>query len=122
MSSEGGEQQPLDEEGVSPNGSGKRPRADEDPGLDRSEDEPSDDEEVEFQTFVTNEFTSVRVRKIQTRNGERLEIESRRLPHSIRLDALVLESLTWRSVLELGEGLETPFGPELGGGAEDGDQ
>lgn len=84
-----------------------------------SENQPPDDEEVEFQTFVTNEFTSVRVRKVRTRNGERLEIESCRLPHSIRLDALVLESLTWRSVLELGAGLETPFGPELGGGGED---
>ena len=60
-----------------------------------SENQPPDDEEVEFQTFVTNEFTSVRVRKVRTRNGERLEIESCRLPHSIRLDALVryLESL-----------------------------
>jgi hypothetical protein len=79
---------------------------------------PGDDEVVEFQTTVTNEFTSVRVRKIRTGNGERLEIESLRLPHSIRLDALVLESLTWRSVLELGRGLETPLGPEVerGGG------
>lgn len=78
-----------------------------------SDSQPLDEELVEFETTVTNEFTSVRVRKVRTGNGERLELESRRLPHSIRLDALVLESLTWRSVLELGkEGLETPFGPD----------
>ena len=70
---------------------------------------------VEFETMITNEFTSVRVRKVQTGNGERLELDSMRLPHSIRLDALVLESLTWRTVLELGEGLETPFGPGVEG-------
>ena len=67
---------------------------------------------VDYETTVTNEFTSVRIRKVQTGNGERLEIESLRLPHTIRLDALVLESLTWRSVLELGDGLRSPFGPE----------
>lgn len=76
------------------------------------------DEVVEFETTITNEFTSVRVRKVQTGNGERLELDSMRLPHSIRLDALVLESLTWQSVLELGRGLETPFGPGVEGDHE----
>ena len=76
------------------------------------------DEVIEFQTTITNEFTSVRVRKIRTGNGERLELESLRLHHTIRLDALVLESLTWRTVLELGEGLKTPFGPEAEGADE----
>lgn len=78
-------------------------------------DSGEQDEVVEFETMITNEFTSVRVRKVQTGNGERLELDSMRLPHSIRLDALVLESLTWRSVLELGQSLETPFGPEAEG-------
>lgn len=76
------------------------------------------DEIVEFETTITNEFTSVRVRKVQTGNGERLELDSLRLPHSIRLDALVLESLTWQSVLELGQALETPFGPGVEGDDE----
>lgn len=76
----------------------------------------ADDAIVEFETTITNEFTSVRVRKIATGNGERLEIESLRLPHSIRLDALVLESLTWRTVLEVGDGLDTPMGPNAEGG------
>jgi hypothetical protein len=70
-----------------------------------------DDKHLDGELLIQNEFTSVRVRKIRTRNGERLEISSLRVPHTIRLDALVLESLTWRDVLELGSGLETPFGP-----------
>ena len=61
---------------------------------------------------ITNEFTSVRVRKLHTRNGEVLEIQSLRVDHSVRLDALVLESLTWRSDKDLAKGLETPFGPD----------
>jgi len=73
------------------------------------------DETVEFETTITNEFTSVKVRKISTGNGERLEIESLRLPHSIRLDALVLESLTWQTVFEAAAGLDTPMGPEAEG-------
>lgn len=68
-------------------------------------------EEVDGDLVIRNEFTSVRVRKIRTRNGERLEVSSLRVPYTIRLDALVLESMTWRNVLELGSGLETPFGP-----------
>lgn len=60
---------------------------------------------------VTNEFTSVRVQVVQTGNGERLEIQSLRMPHSIRLDALLLEALTWQDPLVLGKMLEEPFGP-----------
>lgn len=62
---------------------------------------------------VSNEFAAVAVRKVWTGAGERLEVRSLRPGGgSIRLDALVLESLTWRTVLEVGEeGLRTPFGP-----------
>jgi len=62
---------------------------------------------------VSNEFATVAVHKVQTRTGERLEVRSLRPGgRAIRLDALVLESLTWRTVLEIGEeGLRTPFGP-----------
>ncbi len=56
----------------------------------------------------------MRVRVVQTRNGERLEIQSLRLPYSIRLDALLLEALTWQDPLELGKALEQPFGPHSG--------
>lgn len=61
---------------------------------------------------ISNEFATVVVRKVQTRNGERLEITAPGSGRSVRLDALVLESLTWRDALELGKGLATPFGPQ----------
>lgn len=66
--------------------------------------------------YIVNEFASVRVRKVHTRNGERLEIAALTNGHerAIMLDALVLESLTWRSVLDLGQALRTPFGPVHG--------
>jgi RecB family endonuclease NucS len=70
------------------------------------------DEHPEGELTISNEFTSVRLRKIRTRNGEVLQIESLRVDHVARLDALVLESLTWRSQEDLAKGLETPFGPD----------
>lgn len=61
---------------------------------------------------VSNEFAAVAVRKVATRNGERLEIRSLGHERAIRLDALALEALTWSDPLEVGNGLETPFGPD----------
>lgn len=60
--------------------------------------------------IVSNEFATVTVRKVRTRNGERLEIRSGE--RSVRLDAIALEALTWSDPLQVGRGLETPFGPE----------
>jgi len=60
---------------------------------------------------ITNEFALVRVRKVWTRNGARLEIGSPRLGYTIRLDALALESLTWQTMDTFTRFLETPFGP-----------
>jgi hypothetical protein len=61
---------------------------------------------------ISNEFTSIKVRKRRTRNGERLEIVSAKLGHTIRLDALELESLTWQEPITFSRLLETPYGPE----------
>jgi hypothetical protein len=61
---------------------------------------------------VANEFAVVSVRKVGTRNGERLEIRSLSHDRSILLDAIALEALTWSTPLEVGRGLETPFGPD----------
>jgi hypothetical protein len=61
---------------------------------------------------IGNEFTSVRVRMVRTRNGERLEIRSPKLGLSIRLDPLELESLTWQDAKTFSRLLETPYGPE----------
>jgi len=60
---------------------------------------------------VGNEFAVVSVRKVYTRNGERLEISSPRLGYAIRLDALALESLTWQTMETFTKFLEEPFGP-----------
>jgi len=62
--------------------------------------------------LVSNEFAAVTVRKVATRNGERLEIRSLEHDTVIRLDALALEALTWSHPLEIGKGLETPHGPD----------
>ena len=46
---------------------------------------------------IANEFAHIRVRKVRTRNGERLEISAPRRGTQILLDALDLESLTWQT-------------------------
>ncbi len=61
---------------------------------------------------IANEFTTVRVRKQFTRNGERLEIHSAKLGTTIMLDPLELESLTWQTTETFSRMLETPYGPE----------
>ncbi len=68
-------------------------------------------EEGEPTILLGNEFTSVCVRKVRTRNGARLEISSPRLGHRIQLDALALESLTWQTMETFTGFLQTPFGP-----------
>jgi hypothetical protein len=61
---------------------------------------------------IANEFASVVVRRVETRNGVRLRIESPRLQRSIDLDPLELESLTWQSHDLFSRLLAQPFGPE----------
>lgn len=60
---------------------------------------------------IGNEFAYVRVRKVRTRNGERLEIEAPKLGYRIRLDPVELESLTWQPSETFSRFLATPFGP-----------
>jgi hypothetical protein len=62
-------------------------------------------------TDIANEFAHVRVRKVLTRNGERLEIVAPRLGYQIRLDPLELESITWQTTETFSRFLEDPFGP-----------
>lgn len=66
-----------------------------------------DDEET-----LSNEFATVTVQTVDTRNGRRLEIRSPKLGRSIRVDPLELESLTWQDHSVFSEMLEAPFGPE----------
>jgi hypothetical protein len=66
----------------------------------------------EPEIMIANEFAAVVVRKVATRNGERLEIRSLGKDSIVRLDAIALEALTWSSAEEIGRALETPLGPE----------
>lgn len=63
---------------------------------------------------ISNEFAEVRVRRVFTHNGVRLEIASRKLGFSICLDALQLESLTWQPPERFSAFLIEPFGPRQG--------
>jgi hypothetical protein len=60
---------------------------------------------------LVNEFATVRISRVETRNGARLEISSQRLGYSIQLDAIALESLTWQPMETFSRFLETPLGP-----------
>ena len=68
----------------------------------------------EVRIVISNEFASVDVRKVATRNGERLQIRSLGKQTSVRLDAIALEALTWSDAIEVGMALENPLGPETG--------
>jgi hypothetical protein len=61
---------------------------------------------------LANEFAEVRVRKVSTRNGVRLEISAPKMGSRILLCPLELETLTWQSHEAFSKALATPFGPE----------
>ena len=69
-------------------------------------------DEIVWESSIVNEFGAARIRKINTRNGERLEIAAPKLGYCIRLDALQLEAISWQTEQFISELLETPFGPE----------
>jgi hypothetical protein len=73
----------------------------------------SDDDvlDVDREFELTNEFATVRVRRVFTRNGMRLEITSPRLGRTVRLDPLSLESLTWQTNETFSQMLRHPYGP-----------
>jgi hypothetical protein len=60
---------------------------------------------------VGNEFASVLIRRVRTRNGARLEICSPKRELSIFLDATILDGLTWQSADSMSLLLETPLEP-----------
>ena len=73
---------------------------------------PADSVEVVSETIVIkNEFAEAHVRKVRTRNGERLEIHSPKLGYTIRLDPLELEAISWQPVDTFSRMLENPWGP-----------
>jgi hypothetical protein len=81
-------------------------------------DAHDDDFEVVEELSIINEFGAARIRKLRTRNGERLEIHSPRFGHTLRLDALELEGLSWQSQETISQYLVNPIGPEDEPGAD----
>lgn len=77
-------------------------------GGDTSDHSYSDDRPI----TVANEFAEVRIRKVHTRNGERLEIDAFRRGFRIQLDALELESLTWQTHETFSTFLRASIGPD----------
>ena len=60
---------------------------------------------------IGNEFAGVRIRKVMTRNGARLEVTATRRELTVLLDPTVLEALTWQTPESLSLMLETPLEP-----------
>ncbi|MGJ9385733.1 hypothetical protein [Salipaludibacillus sp. CF4.18] len=67
-------------------------------------------EENDRQFKIANEFTYIKVSKMETRNGELLEIESMKSDRKIRLDPMQLESLTLLKSEHFSEFFEYHFG------------
>lgn len=63
--------------------------------------------EDEYTEISTDSATAL-VRRVRTHNGTRLEVRSSQAGSQVRLDALLLESLSWQSPEELAAGLESP--------------
>ncbi len=72
-----------------------------------SEARPEKQQQIE----IANEFASVVVTKVRTRNGERIKISSPKLDREILLCPLECESLTWQTPATFSGFLATPFGP-----------
>jgi hypothetical protein len=68
---------------------------------------------------IGNEFAFVRVRKVYTRNGERLQIVAPKMGFEIMLDALALEAVSWQKPEMFSNLLQSPFGPEATSGLAD---
>ncbi|GHH84222.1 hypothetical protein GCM10018793_48050 [Streptomyces sulfonofaciens] len=62
---------------------------------------------------VGNEFSEVRVSRVETRNGSRLLIESTRSGQWVALCPLELEALTWQNTATFSAMVGHPFGPLL---------
>jgi hypothetical protein len=66
---------------------------------------------------VGNEFAEIVVRRVETRNGTRLLVESPRSGQWVSLCPLELEALTWQSTATFSAMIGKPFDPLV---AEDG--
>jgi hypothetical protein len=82
------------------------------PDPDERDGGPAEDVQIGEAFEIANEFAIVRIRRVLTRNGERLEIYSPKLGTRIHVDAVELESISWQTHDTFSKFLETPFGPE----------
>ncbi|TCP43616.1 hypothetical protein EV191_12113 [Tamaricihabitans halophyticus] len=64
---------------------------------------------------VANEFAEVWVRRVETRNGARLLIESPRSGQWITLCPLELEALTWQTPQTFSAMISNPMSPLIAG-------
>lgn len=72
---------------------------------------------------IANEFAEVRVRRVETRNGSRVLIESPKSGQWIALDPLEMEALTWQNTATFSAMIGNPFGPLFpDDGAEEADR
>ena len=62
---------------------------------------------------IGNEFSEIRVSRVETRNGSRLLIESPRSGQWVALCPLELEALTWQNTATFSAMIGNPFGPLL---------
>jgi hypothetical protein len=64
---------------------------------------------------IANEFTEIRVLRVETRNGSRLLIDSPKSGQWITLDPLELEAITWQNTATISAMVGHPFGPLISG-------
>jgi hypothetical protein len=69
--------------------------------------EPAEEPVIE----LANEFAEIRVRKVHTRNGARLLVESPRTGRRVSLCPLELEALTWQTDDVFSAMIANPYGP-----------
>ncbi len=74
-------------------------------------DDAARDSEGSPELVIRNEFAEVSVRKVWTRNGERLQIKSLRRSGEVLLDSIELESLTWQTPETFSKMLSASIGP-----------
>jgi hypothetical protein len=78
---------------------------------DHHDTELSDERITRTDTFyIENEFAQVKVSRIETPKGNRLEIVSPKTGSGIRLDSMALEGLAFQEPEMFSELLEDPFG------------
>ncbi|SFO52039.1 hypothetical protein SAMN05216207_10769 [Pseudonocardia ammonioxydans] len=60
---------------------------------------------------IGNEFSEIRVSRVETRNGARLLIEAPKSGQWVALCPLEMESLTWQNAATFSAMIGHPFGP-----------